>query len=402
MNSDNFSTHIIFDELNSIQEFFNREDFIENIPLEDTLYFKSAVSFITQRINLIIPELIQDSDLSGIIDEAHAAINHIKNFLNNKNINYLNQAKNSIKNSVNKSRVLPLIVENSDFDFSVKASNFSSTIKEEYQRIKKISDMSTSKLNEIEDNLKEENRKINELSNSIESKKLEIRDLNEKFKLEFNKITEQNTSEFDSNLTNYKNEFYSIKHGFIEEMASLKNGLVSSASEIINDLESIKKEARELIGLIGDTAVTGNYQKIANDHRENANFWRYTAAFFMILFSGVLIYTIWDLNSENLEWHKALIRIIAAVSLSYPATYAARESSKHRNLENINRKAELELAAINPFIELLPDDKKQAIKEKLVEKYFGNDVNLNTSTDEDMSIASFERILNAISNLKNK
>lgn len=402
MNSEKFSEHIVFDKLDRIQEVFRLEDFIENIPLEETLYFKSAISFIIQRIKLIITELIQDSDLLKITNDIDSAIDYIQYFISNQSTNHLNQAVNFIENSVNISKNFPLIIENSDSSFSTELSQFHSIIKEGYQKINNKSEATISKLQEIESTLKENDEKINELSKFITNKYLEMQNLNDKFKLEFDRVQNENNIEFDSSLTTYKDDFNLLKKDFIEEISALRGGLVNHASEIIADLENIKQEARELIGLIGDTAVTGNYQKIANDHKKSADFWRNFAAFFMVVFSVILIYTIWDLNSENLEWQKALIRIIAAVSLSYPATYAARESSKHRSLENINRKAELELAAINPFIELLSDEKKQEIKEKLVEKYFGNDVALNTSVDEDMSIASFERILNAIGKLKNK
>ena len=92
----------------------------------------------------------------------------------------------------------------------------------------------------------------------------------------------------------------------------------------------------------------------------------------MVLLSIILISTIWNIGSDNYDWKMSLVRILSALVLTYPATYAARESAKHRKLENLNRKSELELASINPFIEMLSDEKKESIKEKLVEKYFGN------------------------------
>ncbi len=70
------------------------------------------------------------------------------------------------------------------------------------------------------------------------------------------------------------------------------------------------------------------------------------------------LWTLFDLSTTGFDWTKSILRIIAAAALSYPATYAARESSKHRKLEIINRKAELELTAIGPFIELFPELKK--------------------------------------------
>ncbi len=92
----------------------------------------------------------------------------------------------------------------------------------------------------------------------------------------------------------------------------------------------------------------------------------------MALLSVIIILTLIGVGSADYDWKMALVRILSALVLTYPATYAAQESAKHRKLENENRKAELELASINPFIEILDDEKKQLIKEKLVDKYFGN------------------------------
>ena len=83
--------------------------------------------------------------------------------------------------------------------------------------------------------------------------------------------------------------------------------------------------------------------------------------------------------------------------LVYPATYAARESTKHRNLAHQRETAAVELVSIEPFIELLDDAKKQEIKEKLTEKYFGNGHNqpaqTETNTQESLPIDIIERII---------
>jgi len=151
---------------------------------------------------------------------------------------------------------------------------------------------------------------------------------------------------------------------------------------------------------VSDKAVTGNYQNVANNNKRTADIFRWIAIGLMLILSGLLIYTIWDISGSTFDWTKSLIRIMAAAALSYPATYAARESSKHRKLEILNRKAELELTAINPFIELLTDNKKQEIKEKLVERYFGNNQNLindlDDKKDENVSIGTIERIVKTI------
>ncbi|MDF0535853.1 hypothetical protein PY479_16410, partial [Shewanella sp. A32] len=68
-------------------------------------------------------------------------------------------------------------------------------------------------------------------------------------------------------------------------------------------------------------------------------------------------------NSSNYVRDLALLGI--------PAAYAAKESSKHRELENHNRRAELELASLDPYLEKLPKETKDKVKEELTVKFFG-------------------------------
>lgn len=327
---------------------------------------------------------------------------NIENFIIEKSNIHLEYAKSGLRNPISRASTFPLMLETPEFSFSTEISSFSSKIEREYKKLGEINKTIIQDMVSIKEELQKKNDMVDKLSKSINKKDVEIENLNKEFELEFQKIKDRSISEFNESLVNQKKEFIAQKQELVEDVESIRNGVGNRASEIISDLDEMKQEARILVGLVGETAVTGNYQIIANEHKKSANTWRRIAIICMLLFSAILIYTIFDLNSTDLEWQKALIRVIAALSLSYPATYAARESSKHRNLENINRKAELELAAINPFIELLPTDKKQEIKAGLVERYFGNENSTNSTVDEDMSIASFERILNAISNLKNK
>lgn len=402
MNSEDFNDHPIFDKLNNILEMLDSEDFIDSTPLEYKKYFESAISFILQRLKLSIPELISDSELSKSSNELESVFVNIENFIIEKSNIHLEYAKSGLRNPISRASTFPLMLETPEFSFSTEISSFSSKIEREYKKLGEINKTIIQDMVSIKEELQKKNDMVDKLSKSINKKDVEIENLNKEFELEFQKIKDRSISEFNESLVNQKKEFIAQKQELVEDVESIRNGVGNRASEIISDLDEMKQEARILVGLVGETAVTGNYQIIANEHKKSANTWRRIAIICMLLFSAILIYTIFDLNSTDLEWQKALIRVIAALSLSYPATYAARESSKHRNLENINRKAELELAAINPFIELLPTDKKQEIKAGLVERYFGNENSTNSTVDEDMSIASFERILNAISNLKNK
>ena len=211
-------------------------------------------------------------------------------------------------------------------------------------------------------------------------------------------------TQFDTTSSTYVKQVTDDRAVFRSEIDADREKIKTDTSEIIADLERKLNEATKLVNVIGNVGVTGNYQNIANHHKDTANTWRLIAIGFMCLLSFLLIFSIWKVGDPAYDWHKAIIRIVAAAILIYPATYAARESSKHRKLENFNRKAELELAAINPFIEILDEAKKQQIKEKLVDKYFGNhtDIDKDGESNESIPVNLLEKIIKLISSSTGK
>ena len=69
-----------------------------------------------------------------------------------------------------------------------------------------------------------------------------------------------------------------------------------------------------------------------------------------------------------------VVRLLTALVISAPAFYTARESARHRTNSDRARQRELELASLGPFIELLPDAKKDEIVEEMTAHYFGKEV----------------------------
>lgn len=403
MTSENFEKHNIFDRLNSFEEILANEDVKEKIDLEKLSFFQTVFSYINQRVKLTIPDLVQQAELDALSDELNAGISQINNFLGNNNVGHLNNATNNLIATINRIKNFPIPVAKADFNFSRKIADFEKITKSKYKSLEKEKDELKSEIDSFKTDLSTKETEIQRLLKLIEGKESEIQNLNSTFQTNFNNIKSEHNQNFENDKKTYRTEIDKAKETFRTEINELKNNIDTDTTSIITQLNTKLTEAKKLVNLIGNVGVTGNYQNIANSHKESANFWRIMAVVFMSVFSGLLVWTIIDLSADGFVWTKSLIRLVAAAALSYPATYAARESSKHRKLETINRNAELELASINPFIEGLTDDKKQIIKEKLVEKYFGNNKNndfLDTKEAEGLSIPAFEKILSAISKLK--
>lgn len=404
MTPENFKNHQLFEKIEQLSQRLQEDEAKEKIDLEKLSFFESVHQYISDRIKLTIPILVQDVEMNSLSSEIEAGLQQLNTFLGNNNIGHLNNATNNFNSALTKTRNLPLPFSKNDFNFSKAIVDFQESVTEKYKNLEKENTEVSNKLELFQTDLESKENEIQRLSKLVEEKEIEIKNLNSNFQTEFTGIKTKATQEYETDRKIFRTEIDTDKKTFKSEIEALKIDIDTDTTGLVKKLETKLEEAKKIVNVIGNVGVTGNYQLIANEHKISANFWRWVAIIFMTVFSGLLVWTIIDLSSTGFNWTKSLIRLIAAAALSYPATYAARESSKHRKLETINRTAELELASINPFIEILAEDKKQIIKEKLVDKYFGNNHinNVADSKEEEVSIVGFEKILRAIMPLLKK
>jgi hypothetical protein len=87
---------------------------------------------------------------------------------------------------------------------------------------------------------------------------------------------------------------------------------------------------------------------------------------------------------KYIDWHTTIGRIPFSIILFVPAFYLARESNKHRNTEVLNRRRELILSTIDPYLALLDGERAQQIKLDIAKGIFseGNLSTTDASKDE--------------------
>ena len=399
MTGQEFENHLIFDKLEQFRIRLTEDETRESIGIDDLNFYETAYNYLVDRLKLTIPTIVQESELTTISQEIENSLSQINTFIGNKNSGHLTNAKTHLHSAITRVRNLPLPFSKNDFNFSKNIANFEKIVQEKYGVIKQENEDLKEELENLNTELDANKTELKRISTLLEQKETEIQNLNSNFQTEFTNIKSTANQNYDSDRKTFRTEFDSLKQTLNTEIVEIKESIDSDTSALIEKLDKKLEEAKKIVGVIGDVSVTGNYQQVANDNKRTADILRIVAIILMLTLSGLLIYTIWDISGSTFDWTKSLIRILAAAALSYPATYAARESNKHRRLEILNRKAELELSAINPFIELLPENKKQEIKEKLVEKYFGNNSNMLVDADnpkEDGSISAVDKLLKTI------
>jgi len=201
---------------------------------------------------------------------------------------------------------------------------------------------------------------------SIITVSAEVKTAYAKLENELQKRYEYESSEilaaFNIQLTQEKNEF--------SEWLEKRN--VESGT-LLNDISEKQKEAAKIVQIVGNIGVTGNYQKMALKEGRAASFWRAATILFFLISIGIVIFALTSLSSGQ-EWHFALIRLLAAITLTAPAYYTARESARHRTTADSANRAELELASLGPFIQSLPEAEQAVIRKDLAKKYFGQTI----------------------------
>lgn len=410
MNLEAYKTHLVFERLEQLKQSLQAENLTEKIGIENYTFLEAVYHYVKDKLNLTNPTLVQDAELTNLAAEIEAGTSQINTFIGNNNIGHITNAINNLNTAITRTRNLPIPTSKNDYDFSKAVAHFQQTVQGAYEQLKSQNEKLKANLLATQTDLNTKQETIKALEQQLAEKQTEIQNVLIKYNSEFetlkanaNTTVEAERKKFSDNFEADRKAFKELidtdKDTFKKAYENQKAFFDAEAKGIVEKLEQKLAEANKIVNIVGNVGVTGNYQKIANQHKESANFFRWVALGFMIVMSGLLIYSIIELSNTDFNLYKSLVRILAAAVLTYPAVYAARESSRHRNLETQNRNLELELASIGPFIELLPEDKKQSIKEGLVNKYFGKSTHLEEDKKDDgddVSISGLEKILKTI------
>jgi hypothetical protein len=141
--------------------------------------------------------------------------------------------------------------------------------------------------------------------------------------------------------------------------------------------------AKEILGIVAASVVGGHYKETAERDFKSANIYRRLALAFFVIMAGMIAYVVLSVNGNGFSWEMGLFRVGVGMALLIPAYYCAKESSKHREAERRNRRLQIELATIEPYLEKLdnPDEMKAILKEKANSYFMGQ---VPREPDDDM------------------
>ncbi|MEY4568771.1 MAG: hypothetical protein RLZZ398_210 [Verrucomicrobiota bacterium] len=180
--------------------------------------------------------------------------------------------------------------------------------------------------------------------------------------------------------------------GADEKLDALLKATQTSADEHLAEMEKHKARAKEILGIVAASGVSGHYKNTATRELISAETLRVLALICFGVMGYVIYHVVESLTTPNFRWEMGLFRVGVGLALLVPAYYCAKESAKHREAEKRNRRLQIELATIEPYLEKLNDDPamREILKQK-ADSYFMGQNHREPDDDLDGSKSSREQ-----------
>lgn len=379
-----FENHGIHDVISQLESALQKKS-SKDLPddaLDNLDRIRQATAFIRGRVEIASPLLTPKARLDQIQKSLQASLNEVNQFQSNSNAAHLANASNQIDAGLNQAATVisleqpePSIKAKDAVSFKSLAEEIIESLREKAGEIEGQAETIESKLQKLDATSQEQKAVLETLQSTLDSK---LQELESKFSAE----QTERSSQFDSHLQR-------IQQAADEKVASISE----AADENLETLAEKQSEAERIVSLIGNIGLTGNFKGAATREKQAADRLRSIALVCFLGMVGVVLATLFIAVKDGFDPWLALFRLGAGLTLIIPAAYAARESSRHRTLENKNRRAELELASIDAYLESLPAEKRTEIKAALTDKFFGQPSEDSNSDEDSVSSNTLAKLL---------
>ncbi len=166
------------------------------------------------------------------------------------------------------------------------------------------------------------------------------------------------------------------------KLAELDKNYQIEAAKILGKVNQHREEVEKLVGVIGSLGVTSGYQTTANRARHSMWLWQGVTVAAMCGLVYFAYHAFLPSIQADFRWESFAARVFLTITVGVLAAYAGTQADRFFHMEKYNRKLALELAAIDPFIALLPQDEQYKFKLEIGRRSFAQ---------EEIAVASTEK-----------
>ncbi|WP_142396270.1 coiled-coil domain-containing protein [Bacillus atrophaeus] len=391
---------------------------IEYKDLPDKLQIPSlervneTLTFLKDSLDRVYPSLVSINTLNNLQSHLSNIRSYINSYISNHNQTYLNNAISQIEGLLPYLPQLNIIRTSDDIE-SIKSTAISfkksigqhlSHLEKDATETKAALSKSTEKVQELADAVDKQKTRVDTVISDFHNQFLSAQtSRNNEFNNFIKSSEERNQETFEELVTKQEEIFSELNDKYTQKIDDQEKSFIDLVenlkSEIQTQLDEIKdmnKQAEKILGTMGVKALAQGYQRIANRESKKATLWNSISIISII---GVLYfgYEFIIKHSGEMSWQSTISRLVLTGVGVTLFTYCAKQATNHRNEETRNRKIELELASLDPYLKDFEPDKQKEVKQTLVDKYFGVD-NTNATSQQDLSPSQQKAINSLMSN----
>lgn len=387
--SDQVRDHAALQMLRDLADHVRRIDVSADEHSESTLqHIAAVVDHVSFRVSAADLELVSPAMLQGVANAAHSLANNMASYEESPQTSYLDQAVVAADGLLTSLSPLPPPVREKQIEsLQAQAKEFRATsalmLKEMRGEVRALHSQADTLRSEIAEGTTANANDLSTVRSQVEQLAATI---------------EQQAGRLDTALTDFQSQtstalttletrfttaetdrVAAVNEANSAELDSFKAraeeseaGYRAKADATIADLVNLRDRAAELVGVVTGTATAGHFKIVADGEQQAADFWRWVAVGVAALVVGIGVWlAIAAHDVESFDWARFMAKAFLTIPLSVVAAYAGKQSGSHRRMERTARHKQLQLAALEPFIEPLETDKQAEIRAQLAAHLFG-------------------------------
>ncbi|AXQ23680.1 hypothetical protein BEN71_17095 [Acinetobacter wuhouensis] len=210
-------------------------------------------------------------------------------------------------------------------------------------------------------------------------------------------------------LKNSHNDLRKVNNQILE-ISQERQELIDSYEQAAKMIEELKNK-KEILNKITDKVTNGEIEKLYVDiYKEEmtiANNYRNWALYIFCSVGIILLLCFFNISIQN--WNHlrdsnfieipfgidSLLRILMLFSLTTPAWYLTKESSKHRKVAYKARMIGTELASFPLYVSELKDEDRLELRKHLADRFFGQELYIESNQNFDHSVEQIKLLTEA-------
>lgn len=362
--------HVDLENLGALLEATASEDIAQ---AQEIARLRKVHAFTLAVIDAVDPEIASPSVLGNMHGHVQGALNEVSAYQSNTNISYLHQANNHFDSVISYASSTPFTAFGTAKASLTKAATaYAEAMEQHAERLKnKVDQLSK----EVEGEYGGLDTRANTATDAISKLEVRVSSMEAQLPTQLNSF---NTA-FQASETARSQAFEAWNVTYQEKLDSqyLLSAQKFAAGELAMG-EHLDRAAK-VLGAVVDTAQAGAYATYAGEEKASANLYRRLALGLMAA-AALVLFLPEVLNaakvaaelaaSYTFDWKAALYRLPFSLVLFTPAVYLARESSRHRTNEVVNRRRQHILTTIGPYLALMDAKKKEEVLSDVAKSIF--------------------------------